>query len=141
MGRVYSRCAESLTWFGQLERSTQACFEFDTDSIPSTKSSPQHERDCLYKQEQWPNTADVQPHLSPSQMAALAAPILLRFSRFERCEDYLACHLFDNLEEMVAFRFLMSYLAHNTWFKRMWTVQEGIISRSGRLFFGPVCVP
>tara|TARA_R110002003_G_scaffold97_37_gene8066 strand:+ start:23427 stop:24209 length:783 start_codon:yes stop_codon:yes gene_type:complete len=74
-------------------------------------------------------------------MAMVAAPVILRLAKAEHCADLLACRLFDNFQDMIAFRFLMQYLGSNVWFKRMWTLQEALLPRKGRLYFGPVSIP
>lgn len=71
-------------------------------------------------------------------MVTMAASILLRLAKAKRCEDYLACRLFDTFEEMIAFRFLMAFISDNAWFTRMWTVQEGLLAGTGSLYLGTV---
>lgn len=141
MGKIYSRCANVLFWFGELETPTADCFTFDYAGISKTKSYLKHQSACQCRQKDWLASRNLSPTTTPSSMAKLAAPILLRLASVKTCDAYLACRLFDSSDEMVAFRFLMSYLASNAWFGRMWTVQEGLLARKGRLYFGQVSVP
>lgn len=141
MGRIYSRCAEVIVWLGEIEKAIPLTLKFDHTSVPPTKSSARHRAACPCRRKQWLASYYFKPMSSPPNLIVMAAPILLRLARTKRCEDMLACRLFDTFEEMIAFRFLMDYISKNAWFGRMWTVQEGLLAETGSLYFGAVVVP
>jgi hypothetical protein len=141
MGRVYSQCSEVTVWFGELAEVDQRCFSIDATDVGKTKSYQQHPLDCQCKQEELSTSISATSSMSQSTMAIVAAPVLLRLAQVQRCGDFSVCRLFDTIEEMIALRYLLSDLGNNEWFKRMWTTQEGLLARNGRLYFGPVCVP
>ncbi|KAF2033814.1 hypothetical protein EK21DRAFT_108603 [Setomelanomma holmii] len=79
--------------------------------------------------------------MSASDMALAADPVAMRIARAQRFEDLLACHLFEDKEDMVALCWYASVLSSNAWFERIWTVQEGILGPTAYLCIGPVSLP
>jgi hypothetical protein len=118
LGEIHSECSDVIVWFGDLEGATPSSFKFGFGhDIAQTSSSLRHKSVCFCKQEDWLASANISPTKSQSEMAIIAAPVILRLAKAGHCEGLLACRLFDTIQEMVAFRFLMQYLVSNVWFK------------------------
>lgn len=141
MGGVYSQCVEVIVWLGELEHSAEEVAMADAAAAFRTNQHNRHVAPCQCKQEQWRATAAFRNPPPPAMMAIRGASLLRRLARVKRCEDLLACHLFDTVEDMHALRFLAGYIADSIWFKRMWTVQEALLPRTGNILLGVVILP
>jgi hypothetical protein len=141
MGKIYSRCAKVLVWFGEgmeLDRPDARCFAF---AMPSSRIDPQRHLDFRYEDggdQDWRNCRII--HQSYDHQI------------FQTIRDiFCYAHGVDALSignDKVSPRFvdkeetdLRRLLQDNTWFERLWVVQEFVLSLDCELLLGPVAVP
>ncbi|CAO2648886.1 Nn.00g098350.m01.CDS01 [Neocucurbitaria sp. VM-36] len=142
MGSIYSQCSELLVWLGELEEVTQKCIKFPLLDVSQTRSDTYHASDCHCKDKIWEDSLDENHTMTPSEMAPIVVSILMRVAHAKSCEELQVCQLFNTVDEMIAFRIIMTrWLGQNPWFIRMWVVQECLLAPSGSVYLGPVSFP
>lgn len=125
MRRIYTQCTEVLVWLGEI-----APAAYRLDGTPDQELRDTHRVGCDCLQSVWAEVSDrATDPLKPEHVKATMR-VLHRFGTARDCGDIQLCRVFQDMDEMVAYRSTMRFLDDNAWFSRVWTLQEIVLAPS-----------
>jgi hypothetical protein len=121
MGDIYANGTRNLIWLGELPDSNRASVWFDVDEhIPETE----HSSLCLCNQGDVGTNGQTVRSIITAPLISLAIPALMRLAAVRECNDFRVCRIFGSPLEVLAFQHFADHFTSNSWFQRIWVIQE-----------------
>lgn len=139
MSRIYTQCRKVLVWLGEPDQYVRVPYHPLTtpDDNCDRALRAAHDIGCQCQEKAWARSVGWRGASSLIRQAAVAMLILRRFATVRVCEDLQICRLFADVDEMIAFRFLMRFIYKCSWFARIWVVQEFVLAPTATFCIGP----